>query len=375
MGLAGLVVREVVKFPATKLETLGTSLVLKAAGLAIGFILIVGYAVIFADSSGLEFWILLVVSSAIFFQPFDVIDYWFQAQVQAKHTAIARSCATLLGAAIKVALVATGAGIIYFAFAHMLQAALGAIFLIILYRFVSKYSILEWKASFKKAGELLKQGWVIYLGSIFAVIYIKVDQVMLKWLVGAEEVGIYSVAAQLSEAWYFVPTAIVASFFPKLIELHATNNKLFNDRLQQIFDFLFILALAVSAVVTLISEPLIRLFFGESYIDSAPILSIHVWAGVFIFMRALFSRWILIENALMFSLITQGLGALANVLLNLLLIPDYGGKGAAIATLLSYSLASYGALFLHKKTRPIFYMMTKSILSPLRYTLAFARNK
>ena len=375
MGLAGLVVREVVKFPATKLETLGTSLLLKAAGMAAGFILIAGYALIFENSSSLEFWILLVVSSAVLFQPFDVIDYWFQAQVQAKHTAIARSCATLLSAALKVALVATGAGLMYFAFAHMIQAALGAVFLIVLYRYATRHSILEWKASLTRAGELLKQGWIIYLGSIFAVIYIKIDQVMLKWLVGAEEVGVYSVAAQLSEAWYFVPTAIVASFFPKLIELHAANNKLFNDRLQQIFDFLFILALAVSIAVSLIAQPLISAFFGDSYIEAAPILSIHIWAGIFIFMRALFSRWILIENALMFSLITQGLGALANILLNLLLIPKYGGEGAAVATLLSYSIASYGALFFHKKTRPIFYMMTKSILSPLRYPLAYARRK
>ncbi len=40
---------------------------------------------------------------------------------------------------------------------------------------------------------------------------------MLKWYQGAELVGIYAVAAQLSEAWYFIPTAIIASFFPKLI--------------------------------------------------------------------------------------------------------------------------------------------------------------
>ena len=58
-------------------------------------------------------------------------------------------------------------------------------------------------------------------------------------------------------------------------------------------------------------------------------------------MRAALSRWILIENALNFSLLTQGLGALSNVVLNYILIPVYGGQGAAWATLVSYAIASF----------------------------------
>ena len=39
---------------------------------------------------------------------------------------------------------------------------------------------------------------------------------MLKWMVGVEEVGIYVIAASLSEVWYFIPVAIVSSFFQNL---------------------------------------------------------------------------------------------------------------------------------------------------------------
>jgi O-antigen/teichoic acid export membrane protein len=92
-------------------------------------------------------------------------------------------------------------------------------------------------------------------------------------------------------------------------------------------------------------------------------------------MRAAFSKWILIEDALMFSLITQGFGALANVGLNLLLIPQYGGYGAAVATLISYAVASYFSLFFYKKSRPVFWMMSKAMLSPVRYPLAYLKLK
>ena len=190
---------------------------------------------------------------------------------------------------------------------------------------------------------------------------------MLKWLAGAEEVGIYSVAVTLSEGWYFVPVAIVASFFPRLIEIKQKNPTLYYYRLQQLFDFLLILAFTVAIILTIIAEPLISILFGDAYAASAPILVVHIWTALFIFMRAAFSKWIMIENVLMFSLITQGLGALVNVALNFWLIPQYGGLGAAYATLIAYATASYFALLLHPKTRIIFVMMTKSFLSPIRY--------
>jgi len=77
----------------------------------------------------------------------------------------------------------------------------------------------------------------------------------------------------------------------------------------------------------------------------------------------------------MFSLITQGFGALANVGLNLLLIPHYAGYGAAIATLLSYAVASYFALFFYKKSRPVFWMMSYAMLAPVRYPFRYLKGK
>ncbi len=370
MGLAGLVVREVVKQPNAVPETLGTTFMLKLTGMTLGFVLILLYALLFEEAGGTEFWMLLIVATAIFFQTFDVVEYWFQSQVQAKYPAMAKSGSVVLAAGLKLLLVVSGAGVIAFAFAHAAQFVIAALILAVLYKGTTRMSLMSWKASFAKARELLSQGWIIYLGSIFAVIYMKIDQVMLKWMVGAEEVGVYAVAAQLSEAWYFLPTAIVASFFPKLIKLHEADPARFNLRFQQLLDVLFVLAIAVAVLVSLVAGPVISLLFGAEYQNSASILTIHIWAGVFIFMRAAFSRWILIEGALMFSLITQGLGALANIGLNALLIPHYGGEGAAMATLISYAVASYAALLVHKKTRPVFVMMTKSFFSPFRYAFS-----
>lgn len=375
MGLSSLVIREIVKKPDELDTTLGTTFFLKLFGISMGFIFLVLFAFISEEIGSNEFWILIIVAASVLFTPFEVIDFWFASQVQSKYTSIAKSIALIISSAFKVLLIVGGASIVLFAYANIIQTLIVALLLIYFYKNNTINLMNNWSFSLVRAKELLSQGWMIFLGSIFAIIYLKVDQVMLKWLVGTEEVGIYSVASTLSEAWYFIPTAIIASLFPKLIKLRESDEKQFNKRLQQVFDLLFMLALSVAILVSLFASPIILLFFGEEYIASATILTIHIWAALFIFMRAAFSKWILIEGALMFSLITQGLGAIANVGLNFLLIPHYEGVGAAYATLISYAVASYISLFVYKKTRPVFWMMSKAIVSPIRYPVIYIKGK
>jgi len=368
-GLSGLVVRELVKYPEVKDETMGSSFFLKGGGYLIAILLLLIFAFFTESESSDEFWVLTILTFSLFFLPFNVIDLWFESRLEAKFTAISHALALLISSVLKIGFIVCSSKLVFFALANFIQAGMVALLLIFFYRDKSKQSIKKWRFSLSRAKELMSQGWMVFLGSIFAIIYLKIDQVMLKWLVGAEAVGIYSVAVILSEAWYFFPVAIVASFFPKLIKLKEHDLGLYQRRFQQMYDLLFMLALAVAIFVMLVAEPVIDLMYGGAYQAAAPILIIHIWAALFVFMRAAFSKWVLIENMLIFSLITQGLGTLVNVALNYWLIPLYGGIGAAYATLVSYATASYLALLLYPETRLMFWMMTRAIMSPLRYTV------
>ena len=367
MGLSGLVVRELVSDDENVREILGTAFILKLAGMCVGMALLAIYVFSYEAVGSLEFWVLLIVGSSLSLRAFSVIQFWFESQVQARFTAIAHLVALPAIAGYKVGLVLMDASLLLFATSSVLEAVLSAILLVVLYRKTTGIKPSRWCFSSVRARKLLKKGGLIFLGSIFAMVYLKVDQVMLRWLVGPAEVGVYAVAARLSEVWYFIPTAIVASFFPRLIQLRKQAIALYKARLQQVFDLLFVIALAVAIAVTLVSGLIITLLFGAAYSDSASILNIHIWAGVFIFMRAALSKWILIEDVLVFSLVTQGLGAGVNIILNLIFIPYAGGIGAAWATLLSYAAASYLSLLFVPKTREVFVMMSKAMLAPARY--------
>ncbi len=367
MGLHGLAIRELVRFPDRHTDLLGTIFYLKLMGAV--FAIVVFLTIILSTESvgSTQFWVLLVASGIILFKPFEIFDYWFQSQVMAKYSATARGLVSIFFTILSVLLVVIGAHILAFAFSYLIKAMLIAFLFLYFFKLKSIITFKELRFKLAKAKELLGHSWMIMLGALFAMVYLKIDQVMIRWLVNTEEVGIYSVAVNLSETWYFIPTLIVASIFPKLIELQNKDNQHFQKRLQQLFDMLFMIALSLAIVVTFISDPLILFLYGVEFEEAALILSIHIWAGIFIFMRAAFSKWILLEDAISFSMITQGIGALLNILLNIMLIPIYEGTGAAMATIISYAAASYFSLLFYKKSRLIFWMMTRAILSPLRY--------
>jgi O-antigen/teichoic acid export membrane protein len=195
-----------------------------------------------------------------------------------------------------------------------------------------------------------------------AAIYLRIDMVMLKHLGSTADVGIYAVAARLSEAWFFVPVAIATSFFPSLLEVRSTSPSEYYRRLQAICDGLFVLGFVVAVVVTLLARPGIRLLYGSAFDDAGPILALHVWGGTFIAMRALLSKWLIVEELYRFSLLSQGLGAVVNVALNFAMIPEYGAIGAAVSTVVSYAVASYFVLFISRRTRLMAWIMTKSML-------------
>ena len=110
-------------------------------------------------------------------------------------------------------------------------------------------------------------------------------------------------------------------------------------------------ALILSITTYFIAPSLIALIYGSEYSSSATILSIHIFASIFIFQRAILSKWLIIENLYKYSLVSSLFGAVTNIALNAILIPQYAGVGAAWATVISYMVASYGFLFFHSKTK------------------------
>ncbi|MDB5021421.1 MAG: Polysaccharide biosynthesis protein, partial [Pedobacter sp.] len=219
LGLDSFIIREIIQEPENKDEILGTSVVLRLAVNVLLVPLSVLIYVVFHHFSGKTdhslSWIIFFLAFASFFKSFNVIDSYFQSQVASKYVVKVQNICVIISAVVKVLLVIFKLPVIYFAIALAFDGFILAFGLVWMYH-RRGFNMRKWTFNPARAKSLLQQSFPLILSAVMVSIYMKIDQVMLK-TVGSAEVGIYSAAAKLSEAWYFIPIAIVTSVFPAII--------------------------------------------------------------------------------------------------------------------------------------------------------------
>jgi O-antigen/teichoic acid export membrane protein len=220
---------------------------------------------------------------------------------------------------------------------------------------------------------LKKSSWLLFSG-IASIIYLKIDVLMLEWMMGDVSVGIYSAASRLSEISYFLPTIIASTFFPLLLASKKHSVSKYWEHIGRLMALLFLAGLGVSAAMFLLAPLVISLIYGGEYRAAVVVLQIHIWASIFVYMRAVLSKWILSEDIVYLSLLTQMSGAISNVFLNLILIPKYGVVGAAVGTVFSYAMASYFSLWFVSASRPMARIMTTAMFKPWVFVRRKAAN-
>jgi len=374
LGLDSFIIREIINEPNKKDEILGTSLVMRIVVSIILIPLTVGIYLLFhhyADKPGNSLtWIIVILSFASFFKSFNVIDSYFQSQVASKYVVKVQNVCVLLSVVAKVLLVVFHMPVIWFAAALTFDSFSLALGLVYMYR-KRGFSIMTWTFSRSRAAMLLKQSFPLILSAVMVSIYMKIDQVMLKDI-GSAEVGIYSVAANISEAWYFIPVAIVTSVFPAIIHARKTDLERYTKRLRNLYDLLVFISLPVAILISFLGNDIIQLIYKGEYEGAGEMLSIHIWSGIFVFLGSASSQYLLAEGYTMISFQRTAFGALANILLNLWLIPKYGGVGASVATLIACFISTFYLLFI-PKTRVQGVMMLKSLFLFTAFQKIFKR--
>ncbi len=332
LGLNSIVTRELVKTPECRDELLGSAFWLKVGGAGLMWIGIVN-AIPFTHNNTYENTLIAIIAFSVIFQAFNVIDFHYQAQVKSKYVVYAKSAQLVVSSITKIALIVIEAPLIWFAWVYLLDAVVLAIGLITVYlRKTGKIRVWQWK--WRIASALLRDSWPLILSGMTISLQMKIDQVMIKEMLGAEEVGLYAAAVKLSEAWYFIPMAITFSVFPAIVNAKKQNKALYYQRLQKLYDFMIWLAIAIALPITFLAPWIIELLYGKEYLEASNVLSLHIWAGVFVSLGIASSRWFVVENYVKKSFYRGLLGLVVNVVLNVLLIPIYGILGAAIATLI-----------------------------------------
>ena len=359
LGLDEIVVRELVKSPEQREIILGSSFFLKLVGTLLMWMAILA-AVPFTENDLKANILITIIAFGAVFQAFNVIDFNFQAKVKSKYVVHAQFVQLIVSSIVKIILVVNESPLIWFASVYCLDAIVLAGGLVFVY-FYNGENIFCWKWSFETSKYLLHDSWPLILAGVVVSIYMKIDQVMIKEMLGAKEVGLYAAAVKLSEAWYFLPMAITSSLFPAIINAKIYQKEDYFQRLQKLYDLMVWIAVAIALPTAILSPWIVELLYGNEYLESSSVLIIHIWSGIFVFLGVASSKYLLAENYIKKTFYRTFVGALLNIIMNYYLIGIMGIEGAALSTFASHFFAAYFYDILDKDLRKMFILKTKSL--------------
>jgi O-antigen/teichoic acid export membrane protein len=363
MSLDDLSVRRLTQNPSSRNEVLGTSFYMMLAGGLVAFALGLAAISLVRPGDRLMFWLVGILTASTIVQAFIVIDFWFKSQMEGKFSVYAKTFAFLLLSIIKIGLICLKAPLVAFAWAMLAETALASVGLLIVYR-KRGFKVKEWFFSRTMARSLLKDSWPLFSAALLTMAYLRIDQVMLGDMAGSKELGNYSVAVQITEAWFFVPMVICSAVFPALVEAEATSEELFYAHMRKLYNLMVFYGYVVALPVMFFSGEIVQFLFSSAYKDAGPLLSVLIWSSVFGNLAAARGVLILSKNWTRVNLVCIALGFAMNVSLNLLLIPAYGAMGAVVATCISYWFSVHGTCFLFQSLRHAGSMMTRALIYP-----------
>jgi polysaccharide transporter, PST family len=359
LGLHPIVVRDIVRDPSSARDLIGNAFVLYAGfSLAVTIVICLVFVPLL-NQDQITSNAIILLSGTLVIKSTDLVKTWFEARIQSKFVALVESSSFIVASLLKVALILTGASIIDFVWTAVIEAILIAGALLWGYH-TQVHKLWSWTFLPKRATTLLGDSWPLMLSGLTIVIYMRIDQIMLGEMLGHSSVGIYSAAVRISEAWYFLPTTITASLYPAIAVLKSCNIQAYKERNQQLFSMLVWLAIVTAALTTLLSNYIVTITFGESYMEATNILVIHVWSAIFVFLGVASNNWLVNEDLQKLAFVRAFLGAIINILCNLVLIPDLGATGAALGTLIAQFFSSYLFDLTTPRTRELFWMKSRA---------------
>lgn len=358
LGLSGIFVKEILEHPGKDGIYLGSGLGARIISSIISMIfmaIIVG--MMNTNDRTLQI-VCFIYSFSLLFQSFDLFDYWYQSRYESKYSSIIGIIGYVVSAIYKVFLLITQQSVEWFAFSTVLDYAIIAV-LYIVYTVPKNKIILS--MSINVAKSMIAVGKHLILASLLVMIYAQMDKIMLGKLSSPEAVGLYSIAIVVCTMWTFVLAAIINSLRPNIVLLHKTNKQSYENRIIQLYSFVFWISVFVSIGICICAEFIVNILFGSAYSEAVTCLRIVTWYTGFSYLGVARNIWTVCENKQRYEKHFAIGGVVTNFILNLILIPIYDINGAAIASLLTQVVTNVVMPYIIQDTRENAIFTLKSI--------------
>ena len=248
LGMESILVRDIAKFPDQAKAYMGTAFGLMVIAAVAGLV-ILSMLIYFFESDAQTKIYIWIITTGLLFQTLLVIDYGFQAQVKAKYSSIAKSIALVISSNIKIYLVWIQADLQAFAIAYAADYFIIAVMLLSMYLYQKQ---VRFWFSFNKSlvRPLLISAWPMVLSAAASMLYMRIDQLMIKNMLDAHELGLYSAATRIYEGWVIVPYVISISLMPAIVKLKSSSLKQYEIQMTRLFALVFWPGVLVAIIST-----------------------------------------------------------------------------------------------------------------------------
>jgi len=174
-----------------------------------------------------------------------------------------------------------------------------------------------------------------YVSSFLHVLMLRADLLMVKYMLGAEEAGQYSIAAGLADQFYLLPAVIGMILFPKLTALETVKEKW--DLTFRVTVVVLCIMLALGGLSVALAKPVVAILFGRPFLPAA---TAFIWlVPGLVFYGATFSTMFLMSVGQPIGVLYIWIVVVAlNLGLNYFVIPVFGIVGAAAVSSITYTL-------------------------------------
>lgn len=335
-GIDTILNRELIKQPENKNVLMGTALVLRLFFCSLATLLIIIFSVVYSVDSVSKTLILLLAFTNILSVP-QILQYDFLARADSKYPSLITMTVTLVTSLLKIGMIVNGYGLIYIVAVMLFEQVMYAGLYITIYRIKAQGNFFSWRFSSNIARLMIKTGSAIAFLSFFSILYSRIDQVMIRHFLDAEQLGLYSAGVRLVDLWGFIPTIILGGLYPAVLNARKISEIKYVNRLRKTLVLLLIPAVIASTFLFIFAPFLLKTIFGNAFVGGAEALQIYGLTLPVTFLSFFVMQVLYTDDHRKMLIVITAIPACINILLNLLLIPKYGIEGAAWSTLISYS--------------------------------------
>lgn len=175
-----------------------------------------------------------------------------------------------------------------------------------------------------------------YIGAFLAFLVLRVNLLMIQYILGEKQAGYYSIAVTLGDTVYLLPIVAGTILFPHLSGMLVNREKWNLTKKATLFIGMIMVLLACSAA--LLASPVIRILFGEAFMPAVPAFQWLLPGIVLLSINTCYMNYFASIGMPIVTVVSPGLAVIVTITVNLKLIPWLGIVGASITSVISSGL-------------------------------------